>query len=70
LEKRGKKMSVKIELEKKEISIINDSLVYANNRLTEDIKKLKKAKYKLGLNEKESILKDVRKLINFFENLK
>lgn len=63
-------MGVKIELEKKEISIIIDSLVYNNNRLVEDIKTLKKAKYKFGLKEKESILKDVRKLVNFFENLK
>lgn len=63
-------MSVKIELENKEISIIKDSLIYENNRLAQDIKTLKKHKYKLGLNEKESVLKDVRKLINFFEALK
>ena len=65
-----KKMSVKIELENKEISIIKDSLIYENNRLAQDIKTLKKHKYKLCLNEKESVLKDVRKLINFFEALK
>lgn len=63
-------MGVKIELEKKEISIIINSLVYNNNRLTEDIKKQKKTKYKFGLNKKMTILKDVRKLINFFEDLK
>lgn len=63
-------MSVKVELENKEISIIHYSLVFDNNRLVEDIKKLKKAKYKFGLKEKESLLKDVRKLINFFEDLK
>lgn len=63
-------MGVKIELEKKEISIIKYSLIYYNNRLVEDIKTLKKAKYKLGLKEKESILKDVRKMINFFDGLK
>lgn len=62
-------MGFKIELEKKEISLIKNSLIYNNNRLVEDIKKLKKAKYKLGLKEKESILKDVRKLINFFEKI-
>lgn len=63
-------MAVKIELENKEISIIKDSLINENNRLVQDIKTLKKAKYKLGLNAKENILKDVRKLINFFEALK
>lgn len=63
-------MDFKIELEKKEISIIKDSLIYYNNRLVEDIKTLKKAKYKFGLKERESILKDVRKMINFFDGLK
>lgn len=63
-------MGVKIELDKKEISIIRDSLIYNNNRLVEDIKKLKKGKYKFGLKEKENILKDVRKLVNFFDDLK
>lgn len=63
-------MGFKIELEKKEISIIINSLVYNNNRLNEDIKKQKKTKYKFGLNEKMTILKDVRKLINFFEDIK
>lgn len=63
-------MGIKIELEEKEISIIKNSLVYTNNRLVEDIKTLKKNKYKFGLKEKESILKDVRKLINFFDGLK
>lgn len=62
-------MAIKVELEKNEIEIIYNSLVLLNNRYNEDVKTLKKNKWKYGLAKKENELKQIRKLINFFSKI-
>lgn len=59
----------KIELEKDEINIIYTSLILLNNKYVNEIKTLKKNKFKYGLDQKEKELKLVRKLSNFFAKI-
>lgn len=60
---------IQIEISPRERDLIYEALVKMNNNIVHEIQNRKKKKIKLGLDQLEKDLKDVRKITHFFNGI-